>query len=62
MVKPIPIEMMDYIDFDLKKLLCHDLKGLRFIRFWGTASNSKYRKGREAKSKSKEMIGINGMI
>lgn len=47
MSKPTDMEMIYHIDFDLQKLLCIDLKKMRFIRFWGEASNSKFKNNKK---------------
>jgi len=60
MTKPLNREMIDHIDMNFKKLLCIDLKNLRYIRFWGKASNSEYKKGKEKGTKQKKVIEING--
>jgi len=62
MSKPTDREMIYHIDFDLQKLLCLDLKRMRFIRFWGEASNSKFKSGKRAKNKTSRMLNINGEV
>jgi hypothetical protein len=56
MSKPTDREMIHHIDYDLQKFLCLDLKKIRFIRFWGKASNSKFKKGK----RPSRMFEING--
>ncbi len=60
MTKPTDREMIDHIDFALKKLLCLDLKRFRFVRFWGDASNSKYKQNHGARKNRSGMMEING--
>lgn len=60
MSKPINREMIGHIDMDLKKLLCLDIKGLRFLRFWGKAANSEYKKEQKQGTKKKPVFEING--
>ena len=60
MSKPTDIEMIHHIDFDLKKLLCLDLKGLHFIRFWGRSANSEYKKGMSSKKNTPRVFEIDG--
>jgi hypothetical protein len=62
MSKPTDREMIYHIDFDLQKLLCHDLKRMRFVRFWGEASNSKFKDGKRADKKPSRILEINREI
>jgi len=60
MSKPTDARMLDNNNFDLKKLLCIDLKKLRYLRFWGGASNTRYKQGEDSKNKRNPFPEIDG--
>ncbi len=62
MTKPLDPNMIEHINFNLKKLLCLDLKNMRSVRFWGKASNTRFKNNnnnysKKAKNPKREING-----